>query len=92
MDAIAESLKQSRARSSCAVTPTPIPTSRRPTTTGACRRRARKWPITCSTAPGWPRNAFERIEGYADQRLKDPAHPFAAENRRIEILLQEATQ
>ncbi len=33
---------------------------------------------------------FERIEGFADHRLKDPAHPFAAENRRIEILLREA--
>ncbi len=35
---------------------------------------------------------FERIEGFADHRLKDPAHPLAAENRRIEILLREATQ
>lgn len=34
---------------------------------------------------------FERIEGFADHRLKDPAQPFAAENRRIEILLREAT-
>ncbi|HME84444.1 MAG TPA: OmpA family protein [Roseiarcus sp.] len=34
---------------------------------------------------------FERIEGFADHRLKDPAHPFAADNRRIEILLREAT-
>ena len=33
---------------------------------------------------------FERIEGFADHRLKDSAHPFAAENRRIEILLREA--
>jgi chemotaxis protein MotB len=32
---------------------------------------------------------FERIEGFADHRLKDAAHPFAAENRRIEILLRE---
>ncbi|MBV8440077.1 MAG: MotB family protein [Hyphomicrobiales bacterium] len=35
---------------------------------------------------------FERIEGFADHRLKDPAHPFAADNRRIEILLREETQ
>ena len=32
---------------------------------------------------------FERIEGFADHRLKDPARPFAAENRRIEILERE---
>ncbi len=32
---------------------------------------------------------FERIEGYADRRLKDPGHPLAAENRRIEILVRE---
>ena len=32
---------------------------------------------------------FERIEGYADRRLKDPSHPLAAENRRIEILVRE---
>jgi len=37
---------------------------------------------------GLPENRFERIEGYADRRLRDPSHPFAAENRRIEILLQ----
>jgi chemotaxis protein MotB len=33
---------------------------------------------------------FERIEGFADHRLRDSAHPFPAENRRIEILLREA--
>jgi len=33
----------------------------------------------------------ERIEGFADHRLKNPTHPFAAENRRIEILLREAS-
>jgi chemotaxis protein MotB len=33
---------------------------------------------------------FERIEGFADHHLKDLAKPFAAENRRIEILLREA--
>jgi chemotaxis protein MotB len=38
---------------------------------------------------GLPEARFERVEGYADRRLRDPAHPFAAENRRIEILLQE---
>lgn len=31
-----------------------------------------------------------RIEGYADRDLKNPSDPNAAENRRIEILLQEA--
>jgi chemotaxis protein MotB len=32
------------------------------------------------------------IEGYADRKPKVPSNPEAAENRRIEILLQEATQ
>jgi chemotaxis protein MotB len=40
------------------------------------------------TRAGLPESRFERIEGYADKRLRDPAHPFAAENRRIEILLK----
>jgi chemotaxis protein MotB len=39
---------------------------------------------------GLPEKRFERIEGYADHRLKDGAHPLAAENRRIEILVREA--
>lgn len=42
------------------------------------------------TRGGLPEARFERVEGYADRRLRDPAHPFAAENRRIEILLQGA--
>ena len=41
------------------------------------------------TRAGLTESRFERIEGYADKRLRDPAHPFAAENRRIEILLKE---
>ena len=36
---------------------------------------------------GLDESRFDRVEGYADRRLRDPAHPFAAENRRIEILL-----
>jgi chemotaxis protein MotB len=39
---------------------------------------------------GLPEKRFERVEGYADHRLKDPSHPLAAENRRIEILVREA--
>ena len=39
---------------------------------------------------GIPDKRFERIEGFADHRLKDSAKPFAAANRRIEILLREA--
>ena len=39
---------------------------------------------------GLAEKRFERVEGYADHRLKDPAHPLAAENRRIEILVREA--
>ena len=42
------------------------------------------------TRAGLPESRFERIEGYADKRLRDPGHPFAAENRRIEILLKGA--
>ena len=38
---------------------------------------------------GVPEKRFDRIEGFADHRLKDPAHPLAAENRRIEVLLRE---
>jgi chemotaxis protein MotB len=38
---------------------------------------------------GVPESRFDRIEGYADRRLKDAEHPFAAENRRIEILVRE---
>jgi len=32
---------------------------------------------------------ISRVEGHADRSLKNPADPHAAENRRIEILLQE---
>ena len=42
------------------------------------------------TRAGLPDSRFERIEGYADRRLRDASHPGAAENRRIEILLREA--
>jgi chemotaxis protein MotB len=42
------------------------------------------------TRAGLPESRFERIEGYAEKRLRDPARPFAAENRRIEILLKGA--
>ncbi|UGV28700.1 MotB family protein [Rhodopseudomonas boonkerdii] len=33
----------------------------------------------------------ERIEGYADRRLKDQSDPLAAQNRRIEILIRAPT-
>jgi len=39
---------------------------------------------------GLPEKRVERVEGYADHRLRDPSHPLAAENRRIEILVREA--
>jgi len=39
---------------------------------------------------GLPEKRFERVEGYADHHLKDPMHPLAADNRRIEILVREA--
>jgi len=38
---------------------------------------------------GLDEKRIERIEGYADHRLKTPAKPEAAENRRIEILLRK---
>src|SRR5271156_5971395 len=38
---------------------------------------------------GLPEKRFERVEGYADRRLKDASHPLAAETRRIEILVRE---
>ena len=38
---------------------------------------------------GLPESRVERIEGYADRKLKDPQHPDAPENRRIEILLRK---
>jgi chemotaxis protein MotB len=37
---------------------------------------------------GLDEKRVERIEGYADRRLKTPDKPEAAENRRIEILLR----
>ena len=38
---------------------------------------------------GLQESRVERIEGYADRKLKDPQHPDAAENRRVEILLRK---
>ncbi len=37
---------------------------------------------------GLPPARVASVEGYADRRLKDPQDPYAAVNRRIEILLQ----
>jgi chemotaxis protein MotB len=39
---------------------------------------------------GLDEKRVQKIEGYADRRLKEPSKPFAAENRRIEILLRKA--
>jgi chemotaxis protein MotB len=38
---------------------------------------------------GVPELRIERVEGHADRALRDPAHPLAAENRRLEILLRD---
>ena len=38
---------------------------------------------------GIPEARIDRVEGYADRALRDAAHPLAAENRRLEILLRE---
>ena len=44
------------------------------------------------TRAGVPESRFSRVEGYANRALKDSAHPLAAENRRIEILLRPAAK
>jgi chemotaxis protein MotB len=41
------------------------------------------------TRGGLDEKRIERIEGYADRRLKTPDKPDAAENRRIEILIKK---
>jgi chemotaxis protein MotB len=41
---------------------------------------------------GLDERRFEKIEGYADRRLKVAADPLAAANRRIEILLRKDKQ
>ncbi len=41
------------------------------------------------TRGGLAEDRVEAIEGHADRSLKNPADPYAAENRRIEILLRE---
>lgn len=44
------------------------------------------------TRAGIDEKRIERIEGYADRRLKVPKDPGAAQNRRIEILLRKVAQ
>jgi chemotaxis protein MotB len=44
------------------------------------------------TRAGVPESRFSRVEGYASSAPKDSAHPLAAENRRIEILLHPAAK
>ncbi|MEQ8824492.1 MAG: flagellar motor protein MotB [Filomicrobium sp.] len=39
---------------------------------------------------GIPESRFEKIEGYADKKLRDKRDPNSAVNRRIEILLRRA--
>jgi chemotaxis protein MotB len=39
------------------------------------------------TENGLPESRLEQIRGLADRKLRDPAHPFAASNRRISITL-----
>ena len=41
------------------------------------------------TRGGAPAARFTRVEGYADRALKDPGHPLAAVNRRLEILIED---
>jgi chemotaxis protein MotB len=36
---------------------------------------------------GLPEHRIKRLEGHADQSLKVPSDPLAAQNRRIEILI-----
>jgi chemotaxis protein MotB len=39
------------------------------------------------TRGGISEKRIEKVEGYADHRLKTPDNPIGSENRRIEILL-----
>ncbi len=41
------------------------------------------------TRGGLEENRVEAIEGHADRSLKNPSDPYAAENRRIELLLKD---
>jgi len=41
---------------------------------------------------GVPENRIERIEGYADHKLKIASNPEAPQNRRVEILIREDAQ
>jgi chemotaxis protein MotB len=41
------------------------------------------------TRGGAPAARFTRVEGYADRAPRDPGHPLAAVNRRLEILIEE---
>lgn len=38
---------------------------------------------------GFDEKRFDRVEGHADRHLKNAVSPFAAENRRIEILIKK---
>lgn len=42
------------------------------------------------TQGGLDEKRIERVEGHADRRPRDPAHPNSPDNRRIEILLRPA--
>ncbi|WP_417669107.1 MotB family protein [Roseibium sp.] len=44
------------------------------------------------TRGGVTADRFSRVEGYADRDLKTPADPYAAANRRVEILIREQSQ
>lgn len=47
--------------------------------------------FTALVGAGIDEGRFEKIEGYADRKLKKPDDPLAAGNRRIEILVRSAT-
>jgi len=56
------------------------------------------WRLSCDRAQmayymltrgGAPAARFVRVEGYADRAPRDAAHPLAAVNRRLEILIKE---
>jgi len=44
------------------------------------------------TRAGVSEKRIERVEGYAEHRLKTPNNPIGSENRRIEILLRKDTK
>ena len=74
-----------RSRWSSAVIPTAGPTARQPTTTGACRRRARTWPTSCwraavSTRSGSSASRATPIAASGCSRIRRPRRTAASKS------------